>query len=120
MRSEIAEAMRMSHAELQKHLGNPYVAYNATGLMLPTRFYGLAKDENYSNYSNRRITTDANVSFLQKNYYVARSGEPESKMRVWRIESRMVQGQKIGTIIHTTSLEPQAQLLMTANGLFAI
>jgi hypothetical protein len=120
MRSEIAEAMKMSHAELQTHLGNPYVAYDATGLMLLTGFYGLAKDENYSNYSNRRITTDANVSFLQKNYYVARSGEPESKMRVWRIESRMVQGQKIGTIIHTTSLEPQAQLLMTANGLFAI
>lgn len=120
MRSEIAEAMRMSHAELQRHLGNPYVAFDPMGQMLPTGFYGLAKDENYSNYSNRRITTDANVSFLQTNYYVARSGEPASKMRVWRIESRMVGGQKIGTIIHTTSLEPQAQLVLTNNGLFAI
>jgi len=117
---EIANAFRDGHAELQSRLGNPFIAFNQTGMMLPSGFYGLAKDESFSNYTNRTITTDYDVRHLQQNYYVAHSGEPQNRMRIWKIEGRYIQGQRIGTRIYTTSLEPQAQLIMTSNGIFAM
>jgi len=118
--SEIANAFRDGHAELQSRLGNPYITFNQTGLMLPSGFYGLAKDEAFSNYTNRTITTDYDVKFLQQNYFIAHSGEPQSRMRIWKMEGRYIQGQRIGTRIYTTSLEPQARVVLTNNGLFAI
>lgn len=117
---EIANAFRDGHAELQSRLGNPFIAFNQTGLMLASGFYGLAKDDSFSNYTNRTITTDYNVGYLQKDYYIAHSGEPQNRMRIWKIEGRYIQGQRIGTRIYTTSLEPQAQLIMTSNGMFAM
>lgn len=120
MTSEYAKAFAASHAELQSRLGNPFIAYDQAGQPLPSGFWGLSQDENFSNYTNRTITTDHDVSHLQSNCYIAISGEPKNQMRIWKIEGRYVQGQRIGTVIHTTSLAPQAQILMTANGLFAI
>ena len=117
---EIANTFRDSHAELQSRLGNPYITFNQTGLMLPSGFYGLAKDEAFSNYTNRTVTTDYDVRYLQQNFYIAHSGEPQSKMRIWKMEGRYIQGQRIGTRIYTTSLEPQSRVVMTNNGLFAI
>jgi hypothetical protein len=117
---EIADAFKDGHAELQSRLGNPFIAFDPTGLMLPSGFYGLAKDDSFSNYTNRTITTDYDVSFLQNDFSIAHSGEPESRMRVWKIEGRYIQGQRIGTRIYTTSLAAQAQLVMTSNGIFAI
>lgn len=117
---EIANAFKDAHAELQDRLGNPFIAFNASGQMLLSGFYGLSKDEAFSNYTNRTITTNHDVSFLQTNYYVAHSGEPNSRMRIWKIEGRMFHGQRIGTKIYTTSLGVQTQLVMTSNGLFAV
>ncbi len=120
MKNEIANAFRDGHAELQRRLGNPFIAFDATGLMLPSGFYGLASEESFSNYTNRTITTDYDVAFLQNNYRIAHSGEPHNKMRIWKIEGRFIQGLRIGTRIYTTSLSQQAQLVLTSNGLFAI
>ena len=120
MTYDSANAFKDSHAELQDRLGNPFVAFNTTGEMLPSGFVGLSKDEAFSNYTNRTITTNYDVSFLQNDYYIAHSGEPQNRMRIWKIEGRIIQGQKIGTKIYTTSLQPQAQLVMTSNGLFAV
>lgn len=117
---EIANAFKNGHAELQSRLGNPFISFNQTGLMFPSGFVGLAKDEAFSNYTNRTITTDYDVSYLEQNYYIAHSGEPESRMRVWKIEGRYIQGQRIGTRIYTTSLPPQAQLVVAGGNLFAI
>jgi hypothetical protein len=120
MNYEIAEAFKNGHAELQKRLGSPFVAYNATGQILPSGFYGISKEESFSNYKNRTITTDYDVSYLQNNFSVAYSGEIATRMRIWRVEPRIINGQRIGTRIYTTSLGPQTQLVMTSNGLFAI
>lgn len=117
---DIAHTFKDAHAELQDRLGNPFIAFDTNGEMLPLGFVGLSKDEAFSNYTNRTITTNHEVSYLQKDYYIAHSGEPQNRMRIWKIEGRIIQGQKIGTKIYTTSLEPQAQLVMTSNGLFAV
>ncbi len=116
-----AEYFAFAHKELVAHLGNPYVAYTDAGELLPSGFYGLTKDEGFSNYINRTIKTDYDVSFLNTNYYIAPSGEANAaKMRIWRIEPRIVQGTRIGTIIYTTSLKQQTQIVATADGLFAL
>ena len=120
MSHEIADAFKESHSVLQRELGNPFIAYDQAGQLLPLGFNGISKDENFSNYTNRTITTDYDVSYLQTNYSVAISGEAENRMRIWKIEGKFIQAQRIATIIHTTSLEAEAQIMMTANGLFAI
>lgn len=120
MQYDFAGVFRRSHAELQKQLGNPFVAFDTTSQMLPSGFYGLAKDETFSNYTNRTISTDYDVSFLQTNYYVAHSGEQEVRMRIWKLEGRYIQGERIGTKIYTTSLAAQAQLIVAGGNVFAI
>lgn len=120
MSYEIAEAFKNSHAELQRLMGNAYLAYDETGEPLPSGFRGLSKEEAFSNYVNRTITTDQSVGFLEPNYYIARSGEPENRLRIWRIEKRIIQGQQIGTIIYTTSLPAQSRVVMASNGLLAV
>lgn len=119
MGNSIADAFRNAQAELQLRLGNPFVAMDQNGGILPSGFIGLAKEQSFSNYVNRVITTDHDVSHIQENFYIAHSGEEESRLRVWRIAGKYAGGERIGTRLFTTSLEPEAQILMTSNGLFA-
>jgi hypothetical protein len=120
VKNEIADAFRNAHSEIQSRLGNPFVAIDQTGATLPSGFVGLAKEQSFSNYVNRVITTDQDVSYIQENFYVAHSGEETSRLRVWRIAGKYAGGERIGTRVFTTSLEPEAQILLTSNGLFAV
>jgi len=74
----------------------------------------------FSNYITRTITTTYDIAFLRPNFFVANSGEKDSRLRIWKIEGKFIQGQKIATLIHTTSLTPEAAVVLTSNGILAI
>ena len=119
MGNPLADTFRSAHAELQERLGNPFVAITPNGATLPSGFIGLAKEQAFSNYVNRIITTDHDVSQIQENFFIAHSGDHASRLRVWRVAGKYAGGERIGTRLFTTSLEPETQILLTSNGLFA-
>jgi len=101
---DIANIFKQAKAEVIGTFGNTFIVYDKNGNLLPHEFTALLETKFYKEYVRRLAKTQADVSYLQRDYYVANKQTPSQKMLVWGWEDQFIQNQRISTIIYLTSV----------------
>lgn len=114
---DTANIFKMVKAEAIAAYGNTFIVYDKNGNLLPHEFTALLETKFYKEYVRRLAKTQADVSYLQKDYYVANKQTPLQKMLVWGWEEQFIQNQRISTIIYLTSVaDPIERMVQHAHG----
>ncbi len=100
---DIAGTFKQAKAEVIKTFGNTFVVYDKNENLLPHELTGLLETKFYKEYTRRILKTQDDVSYLQKDYYIANKQNPSQKMLVWGWEDQFIQNQRICTIIYLTN-----------------
>lgn len=95
----------MVKAEAIAAYGNTFIVYDKTENLLPHEFTGLIETKFYKEYVRRLLKTQADVSYLQPDYFIANKQTPSKLMRVWDYEDQFIQNQRVCTMIYLTSMD---------------
>lgn len=105
MAYDIAGIFKQAKAEVIGTFGNTFIVYDHNENLLPHEFTGLIETKFYKEYTRRLLKTQANVSYLQPDYFIANKQTPSKLMRVWDWEDQFIQNQRISTVIYLTSVD---------------
>lgn len=95
----------MVKAEAIAAYGNTFIVYDKNENPLPHEFTGLIETKFYKEYVRRLLKTQADVSYLQPDYFIANKQTPTKKMRVWDWEDQFIQNERVCTMIYLTSVD---------------
>jgi hypothetical protein len=101
---DTANIFRQAKAEVIETFGNTFIVYDKNENLLPHEFTGLIETKFYKEYIRRLAKTQADVWYLQPDYFIANKQTPSKKMRVWDFEDQFIQNQKVCTLIYLTSV----------------
>jgi len=102
---DIAGIFKQAKAEVIGTFGNTFIVYDRNENLLPHEFTGLIETKVYKDYTRRLLKTQADVTYLQADYFIANKQTPSKLMRVWSWEDQFIQNQRINSIIYLTSID---------------
>ncbi len=105
MQNDVAGIFKQAKAEVIETFGNEFIVYDQNENLLPHEFTGLIETKFYKEYTRRLLKTQADVSYLQPDYFIANKQTPSKLMRVWDWEDYFIQNQRINTVIYLTSVD---------------
>lgn len=105
MEFETANILKMVKAEAIATFGNTYIVYDRNENLLPHEFDGLIETKFYKEYVRRLLKTQADVSYLQPDYFIANKQTPTKLMRVWDYEDQFIRNERVCTMIYLTSVD---------------
>ena len=105
MAYDVAGIFKQAKAEVIGTFGNEFIVYDQNENLLPHEFTGLIETKFYKEYTRRLLKTQADVSYLQPDYFISNKQTPSKLMRVWDWEDYFIQNQRINTVIYLTSVD---------------
>lgn len=100
-----AEIFKQAKAEVIATFGNTFIVYDKNENPLPHEFTGLIETKFYKEYVRRLLKTQADVSYLQPDYFIANKQTPTKLMRVWDYEDQLIRNERVCTMIYLTSVD---------------
>ena len=105
MAYDVAEIFKQAKAEVIGTFGNEFIVYDQNENLLSHEFTGLIETKFYKEYVRRLLKTQADVTYLEPDFFIANKQTPSKLMRVWDYEDQFIQNERVCTMIYLTSVD---------------
>ena len=105
MAYDVAGIFKQAKAEVIATFGNTFIVYDRNENLLPHEFTGLIETKFYKEYVRRLLKTQADVTYLEPDFFIANKQTPSKLMRVWDYEDQFIQNERVCTMIYLTSVD---------------